>query len=153
MHPPCGIVPRRLRYRSKRIDAHRWSSPVFLKPKQNRFQIRSVRPIISLCLTRSHCLTLFVARSGFDACRINRREKRHGKGTMKAGDGFASVAYDSHRKQLVPRLTNRKDVGFPWKRSSKLTSKRSCTTDKRATAPVRIDLRKPQLRLKIPQGQ
>ena len=54
--------------------------------------------------------------------------KKHGKGTMKAGDGFASVAYDSHRKQLVPRFTNRKDVGFPWKRSSKLTSKRSCTT-------------------------
>jgi hypothetical protein len=45
--------------------------------------------------------------------------KKHGKGTMKAGDGFASVAYDSHRKQLVPRFTNRKDVGFPWKRSSK----------------------------------
>ena len=48
---------------------------------------------------------------------------------MKAGDGFASVAYDSQRKKLVPRFTNRKDVGFPWKRSSKLTSKRSCTTD------------------------
>ena len=55
--------------------------------------------------------------------------KKHGKRTMKAGDGFASVAYDSHRKQLVPKFTNRKDVGFPWKRSSKLTSKRSCTTD------------------------
>jgi hypothetical protein len=26
--------------------------------------------------------------------------KKHGKGTLKAGDGFASVAYDSHRKQL-----------------------------------------------------
>ena len=77
--------------------------------------------------------------------------KKHGKGTMKASDGFANVAYDSHRKQLVPRFTNRKDVAFPWKRSSRLTSKRTCTTDKRATAPVRIDLQKPQLRLKIPQ--
>jgi hypothetical protein len=41
--------------------------------------------------------------------------KKHGKGTMKAGDGFASVAYDSHRKQLVPRFTNRKDVGCATK--------------------------------------
>jgi hypothetical protein len=39
--------------------------------------------------------------------------KKHGKGTMKAGDGFASVAYDSHRKQLVPGFTNRKDVASP----------------------------------------
>ena len=43
-------------------------------------------------------------------------------------------------KQLVPGFTNRKDVGFRWKRSSKLTSKWSCTTDKLAIAPVRIGL-------------
>ena len=36
--------------------------------------------------------------------------KKHGKGTVKTGDGFASVAYDSRRKQLVPEFTNRKDV-------------------------------------------
>ena len=59
-----------------------------------------------------------------------------------------NVAYDSRRKQLVPGFTNRKDAGF-WTCSLKLNSKRSCTTDQRATAPVRIDLQKPQLRLKI----
>ena len=66
--------------------------------------------------------------------------KMHGKGTVKPSYGFVSVAYESGRKQLVPGFTNRKDVGFPWKRSSKLTSKWSCTTDKLAIAPVRIGL-------------
>ena len=34
---------------------------------------------------------------------------------MKSSNGFASVAYDSGRKQLVPQFTNRKDVGCATK--------------------------------------
>jgi hypothetical protein len=32
---------------------------------------------------------------------------------VNLGDGFASVVYDSHRKQLVPGFTIRKDVAAP----------------------------------------
>jgi hypothetical protein len=46
-------------FKSKRMDMHRRSSPVFLEPQQNRLQIGHFRWIISLCLTPSHCLTLF----------------------------------------------------------------------------------------------
>jgi hypothetical protein len=35
--------------------------------------------------------------------------KKHGKRIVNQGDGFASVAYDGGRKQLVPGFTNRKD--------------------------------------------
>jgi hypothetical protein len=37
-------------------------------------------------------------------------EKKHGERIVNQGDGFASVAFDSGRKQLVPGFTNRKDV-------------------------------------------
>jgi hypothetical protein len=36
--------------------------------------------------------------------------KKHGKGTVKASNGFVSVADDSGREQLVPLFTNRKDL-------------------------------------------
>jgi hypothetical protein len=39
--------------------------------------------------------------------------KKHGKGMVNLGDGFASVVYDSHPKQLVPGFTNRKDEASP----------------------------------------
>ena len=71
---------------------------------------------------------------------------------MKASNGFASVAYDSRRKQLVPEVTNRKDVE-PLKAQIQGTSEHGRTTDKRATATVRIDLQKPQPRLKIRRGR
>ena len=38
---------------------------------------------------------------------------KHGKGMVNLGDGFASVVYDGHRKQLVPGFTNRNDVAAP----------------------------------------
>ena len=67
-------VPRSLLNVSKRIDTHCRSSPILLQPKQNRLKIRS------LCLMPSHCLKPFLwLRSGFEACRLNRREKSTAK--------------------------------------------------------------------------
>ena len=100
-HVPSVVVQRSLRHRSKRIDMHRRSSPVFLKPQQNRFQIRSFRPIISLCLTPSHCLTLFRGLLGISRPPHKRRGKKHGKGTVKTGNGFASVAYEGYRNMAA----------------------------------------------------
>jgi hypothetical protein len=41
------------------------------------------------------------------------RGKKQGKGTVKSGDGFVSVAYESDRKPLLSRVTNRKDRRQP----------------------------------------
>jgi hypothetical protein len=61
-------------------------------------------------LTPSHCFTLFRGSIGISRASAKQTGKKHGKGTVKASNGFASVAYDSRRKQLVPGFTNRKDV-------------------------------------------
>jgi len=39
-----------------------------------------------------------------------RTGKKDGKGTVNPGDGFASVASDGRRKQLVPEFISRQNV-------------------------------------------
>jgi hypothetical protein len=144
-HVPSVVMQRSLRHRSKRIDMPRRSSTVFLKPQQNRFQIRSFRPIISLCLTPSHCLTLFRGPLGISRPPHKQRGKKHGKGTVKTGNGFASVAYEGYRNMaadspIVNTLAHQACNAFPACRSSghaapagaflRLGIKASCTFHK-----------------------
>ena len=55
------------------------------------------------------CSAVVVAPLGISRAAAKQTGKQHGKGTVNLGNGFASVAYESHRKQLVPGFTNPKD--------------------------------------------
>jgi hypothetical protein len=79
--------------------------------------------------------------------------KMHGKETVKPEEWFREHCLRKRSASSWFRYSPIVKTWLPLKAQIQVTSEHGRTTDKRATAPVRIDLQKPQLRLKIRQVQ
>ena len=78
-HISSVVMQRSLRHRSKRIDAHRRSSPVICSHSRTDFDKKFLSDNKSLFDTAPLLNPFSWLCSGFEACRLNRWEKSTAK--------------------------------------------------------------------------